>query len=174
MALLELVRTQPPSSLSALPEGAAGIRHTLDRMIEQARIGSTTLEIRSLAERIIAGVGSKDFDGEISAIQHWVRNNIRYTRDPVTAEMLKDPIELLANPSGDCDDQATLVGALAMSIGFPVRFVAIGLYTPGAFDHVYAEVKLGTVWVSVETTEPVSIGWQPPENEVLARMVRHA
>lgn len=173
MALLQLVQDHPPqaSSLSALPEGAAGIRATLSAMMRAARDAETTLEIRSLAERIVQHVAPKDYAGELRAIQAWVKNNIRYTRDPVTTETLKIPHALLESPYGDCDDQATLVAALAMSIGFPARFVAIGVNEPGTFDHVYAEVKLGTVWVSVETTEPVDVGWQP-EN-VVARMERH-
>ena len=168
------VATNPAqiSSLSALPEGAAGIRATLDAMIRASRQASITLPIRALAERIVQYVASKDYDGEIAAIQKWVRANIRYTRDPITTETLKTPQALLESPHGDCDDQATLVAALAMSIGFPARFVAIGCNQPEFFEHVYCEVKLGTVWVSVETTEPVDIGWQPAP--ICARMIRHA
>jgi transglutaminase-like putative cysteine protease len=140
-------------------------------MIRAARTASTTLEIRDLAERIIANVPAKNYAGELAAIQRWTRSNIRYTRDPYTAETLKTPHALLESPQGDCDDQATLIGALALSIGFPVRFVAIGTVEPGVFDHVFCEVKLGTLWLSVESTEPVDVGWNP-EN-VVARMVRH-
>ena len=127
-----------------------------------------------LAQSIVAGVPSKDYIGELVAIQTWVKNNVRYTRDPINLETLRTPqamLEAAQGPQGDCDDQATLVAALAMAIGFPARFVAIGTMQPGAFDHVFTEVKLGTVWVSVETTEPVDIGWQPPG--VQARMIRH-
>ncbi len=174
MALLELARKTiaPESShLSAIRDGAAGVRDTLAAMIRAARLASTTLEIRDLAERIVNLVADKDYAGEIAAIQRWVRQNIRYTRDPITTETLKLPYALLEARHGDCDDQATLVAALAMSIGFPARFIAIGLEAPGSFEHVYAEVQLGTIWVSVETTEAVDIGWQP-EN-VRARIVRH-
>lgn len=171
MALLELIRQPPPNSLSSLPEGAAGIRATLAAMMRAARIGASTLEVRELAQRIVAHVAARDYSGELVAIQQWVKNNIRYTQDPVGAEMLKDPVALINDPFGDCDDMATLVAALAMSIGFPSRFVAIGTSEVGVFEHVYAEVLLGTVWLSVETTEPVRVGWIP-EN-VKARMIRH-
>jgi len=171
MALLEVIRKPPQNSFSALPEGAAGIRATLSAMMRAARIGSTTLEIRELAQRIVAPVAARDYAGELSAIQSWVKNNIRYTQDPVNAEMLKDPIALINDPFGDCDDMATLVAALAMSIGFPARFVAIGTNEIGVFEHVYTEILLGTVWLSVETTEPVRVGWLP--DNVKARMIRH-
>jgi transglutaminase-like putative cysteine protease len=176
MALLVLseLPTKPHqvSSLSSLPEGAAGIRATLDAMIQAAREASTTIEIRNLAESIIVAVPAKDYRGELEAIQRWVMAHIRYTRDPITTETLKLPRALLESPQGDCDDQATLVAALAMSIGFPARFVAIGVHDAGLFEHVYAEVMLGTVWCSVETTEPVPIGWIP--EGIVAKMVRHA
>lgn len=176
MALLTMQQAiplaRPESSLAAIPDGPAGIRATLDAMIRAARAASMTLEIRDLAESIIVAVPAKDYDGEIAAIQRWVKAHIRYTRDGVNVEMLKLPTALLTNPQGDCDDQATLVAALAMAIGFPARFVAIGTHDADVFEHVYAEVKLGTVWVSVETTEPVDIGWQP--EHVVAKMVRHA
>lgn len=175
MALLTMQVAQPEQALSSLamiPEGAAGIRATLDAMIRAARAASTTLEIRDLAESIVVAVPSKDYYSEIRAIQQWTKAHIRYTRDPITTETLKLPHALLTNPQGDCDDQATLVAALAMAIGFPARFVAIGVHDPSVFEHVYAEVKLGDEWVSVETTEPVGIGWQP--DNVRAKMVRHA
>ena len=173
MALLQLaIPIEAQSTLSAIPEGAAGVRATLDAMIRAANSASITLQIRDLAESIIQAVPDKDYAGQINAIQRWVKTHIRYVRDPVHAEMLKTPHALLESPYGDCDDQATLVAALAQAIGFPARFIAIGMHDPCIFEHVYAEVRLGTVWVSVETTEPVEIGWQP-EN-VLARMVRHA
>lgn len=174
MALLEIQRGQQSSNLQAIPSGAAGVRATLDHMIIAANRGALTSEVNTLAHYIISGIDRDDYDGQIAAIQSWVSRNIQYVRDPINAETIRDPVALLAHPYGDCDDQATLVGALAGSIGFPFRFVAIGTQYPGEFDHVFAEVKLGTVWVSVETTEPVSIGWQPPADAISAKMIRHA
>ncbi|MHB8674561.1 MAG: transglutaminase-like domain-containing protein [Candidatus Limnocylindrales bacterium] len=162
---------QQANNLSALPEGAAGIRATLKAMARAARAAETDITIRNLAESIIGVIPGRDYAGELAAIQSWVMHNIRYTRDPVNTETLKTPAALLESPQGDCDDQATLVAALVMTIGFPARFVAIGVETPGIFEHVYTEAKLGTVWLSVETTEDVPIGWRP-EN-VVSRMEWH-
>lgn len=151
----------PQSTLRGIPEGVAGTRATLAAMRQAAIQGHTTLEVRHLAESIIENVPDKDFKGELEAIQEWVKANIRYTRDPTYAETLKLPHALLEDRQGDCDDQATLVAALALSIGFKPRFVAVAVDRAGSFDHVYTEVKLGTKWVSVETTEAVPVGWQP-------------
>lgn len=153
----------PTDTLRGIPDGIGGVRATLAAMRQAAIQASVTLEVRSLAESIVENVPPKDFKGELEAIQDWVRTNIRYTRDPLYAETLKLPRALLEARQGDCDDQATLVAALALSIGFKPRFVAIGTTQYGSFDHVYTEVKLGSVqWVSVETTENVELGWQPP------------
>lgn len=160
-----------PSTLRMMPEGAAGTRATLAAMRQAALQANTTLEVRHLAESIIENVPPKDFRGELEAIQDWVRTNIRYTRDPLYVETLKTPHALLEDRQGDCDDQATLVAALALSIGFKPRFVAIGTQQAGVFDHVFTEVKLGTVWLSVETTEPVAVGWKP--RGVLTRLEWH-
>ena len=161
-----LLESNPPleprtDTLRGIPDGIGGVRATLAAMRQAAIQASVTLEIRSLAESIVENVPPKDFKGELEAIQDWVRTNIRYTRDPLYAETLKLPHALLEARQGDCDDQATLVAALSLSIGFKPRFVAIGTEQYGSFDHVYTEVKLGTQWVSVETTEPVSVGWRP-------------
>ena len=170
-----LLEQSPPEqatdTLRGIPEGIGGIRATLAAMRQAALQAHTTMEVRSLAESIVENVAPKNYRGELEAIQDWVKTNIRYTRDPMYAEALKTPHALLESRQGDCDDQATLVAALALSIGFKPRFVAIGTNFYGAFDHVYTEVRLGTVWLSVETTEPVQVGWKP--EGVLARMEWH-
>lgn len=176
MALLTASRSnlsgtyQRESTLSKLPDGIAGVRATLDTMIKMTRAASTTDAVRIAAENATSYIDGKDFSGQVRAVQTWVKNNIRYLRDHITAEMLIDPVLLLQTRAGDCDDHAMLVAAMLMSIGFPARFVAVGMESPDCFEHVFTEVKLGTVWLSVETTEPVEVGWQPP---CCARMTRH-
>lgn len=139
-------------------------------MVEWTRAYKTDMDIRHTAEMILAGVPGKDSLAEIEAVQNWVRNHIRYTADISDVETLRSPVALLANPFGDCDDQALLTGTLLKSIGFAVRYVAVGP-EPGVFDHVYAETKLANNWIGVETTEPVYVGWTPDRPG--ARMVRH-
>lgn len=162
------------STLAALPDGPAGVAVTLNTMVRLARQFSSNEVIRDLAEQIIQHVPPKDYRGEISAIQQWVKDNIRYTRDVWNVETLKDPIALLNSAQGDCDDQALLVAALAASVGFEPRFHAIG-FRPYEFEHVFAEVRLGgpNSWVSVETTEPVPIGWIPAKPDPRADMTRN-
>ena len=139
-------------------------------MVRLTKIYRSTTPIRDAAERIIAGVREKDYTGEAAAVQAWVRDNVRYTRDVFDVETLKTPLETLRTLHGDCDDKSLLAGTILQTIGFPVRYVAVGV-APGRYDHVYAETKIGAHWVGVETTEPVSLGWRP--ESIAAPMVAH-
>lgn len=176
MAILtrEQVAPEPPPSpratLKAIPDGAAGIRATLDEMVRLTRECRTNLMLRSLAEQIVTAVPGKSYFGEAAAIQSWVRSNIRYTGDIAEVETLKTPDQLVINRFGDCDDMSLLAGTLLQTLGHPVRYVAVGRET-GVFEHVFPETKIGNRWVAVETTEDVPLGWVPPDMPF--RMVRH-
>ena len=162
---------QQTATLGMLSSGAAGTRETLNHMVSFAKQYRKNPEIRALAEKIIANVPEKDAVGEARAIFEWVRDNIRYTQDIRDVEMLKTPDAVVYSAQGDCDDKATLVATLLESIGYATRFIAIGMNTPGVFEHVYAQVKLGTRWVGMDTTERVPLGWEPPHP--VAYMERH-
>ncbi len=120
----------------------------------------SALFIRNLAEQITHGLPPKDYRAEVEAVQKWVRNNIRYVRDIRDIETLHTPDALLNVRAGDCDDQSVLVAVLLESIGHRTGFLALG-FVPDEFAHVYAITRIGQNWLSVETTEPVSIGWRP-------------
>ncbi|MBA4286405.1 MAG: hypothetical protein C0434_12845 [Xanthomonadaceae bacterium] len=153
-----------------LASGVDGIRELLAQMRRNIRAAAQQAPIRALAERIVAGVGGKDRVSEARAVQAWVRSNIRYTRDPIGAELLKVPALLIlpGHRQDDCDGHAQLVASLLASIGHPVRLVAVG-FEAGRFAHVFAETLVSGRWLSVETTEPVGIGWQPAR--VVIRML---
>ena len=151
-----------PNTLAMLPGGAAGVRATLNAMARLTKIYRSTTPVRDLAERIIASVPEKDYTSEVVAVQSWVRDSVRYTRDVFDVETLKTPIETIRTLQGDCDDKALLTGALLQSIGFKVRYVAVGYGAPDEFDHVYLETMIGNHWIGVETTENVRLGWSPP------------
>lgn len=159
------------ATLATIPEGAAGVRDTLDQMIAWVRQYKINPEIRATAEQIISPVPAKDAAGEVDAIFQWVRDEIRYTSDVRDVETLKSPDALLAQRFGDCDDMSLLVATLLESIGKATRFVAAGYSAPGVFEHVYAQVRLGESWVSLEVTEPVALGYEQPG--IVAKMIRH-
>lgn len=153
-----------PSTLLGIPSGVDGIRRTLKEMVRLAREGSKDVGVITLARQVLraAYVPEKDKSGEITALQHFVRDSVRYTQDPYDTEMVQTPKRTLEIQTGDCDDKATLLAALLGSIGIPPRFVAVG-FNGGPYSHVLTEARLGTKWIPLETIvagkEP---GWFPP------------
>jgi hypothetical protein len=92
---------------SVLPPGTAGVDETVARMQEMAKgeYGAKSAKIRALAINVInrAGIGDKDYYGMAKAIHNWVRDEIRYVKDPVGQETLSYPEETAFNShAGDC------------------------------------------------------------------------
>ena len=117
--------------------------------------------VRFVAQELTADLPQKDFAGEVDALYYFVQNNIRYVRDVNGIETVQTPIKTLELRSGDCDDKSTLLAALLQSIGFDTRFHAMG-FRRNTINHVLLEVQLDGQWIPLETTEPVMMGWSPP------------
>lgn len=131
---------------SVLPDGIAGVDATVKKVVELAHsnFGSKSAKIRAAAIDIVrnAGIQDKDYFGEIVAIHNWVRDNIRYVRDPIGQETLSYPEETLFNSrAGDCDDMTTLEIALLGAIGMEAYPVVIGMF-PNHFSHIYLHAKV--------------------------------
>lgn len=160
-----------PATLQGLPDGVDAIRATLSQMVRFARQYKKDVGIGTLARQLTDHLIAKDYAGELTALQNFVRDRIRYVRDVHGVEMLQTPVRTLEIRAGDCDDKSTLLAALLSSVGFPTRFVAIGL-NGGPYSHVLCEARLGTRWIPCETiVAGVEPGWYP-EN-VTRRMCAH-
>lgn len=148
--------------LGAIPEGKAGMVATLRAMRQYARdaIRDPAQKIRTLAMRLTAGLPSRSYQQEAAALHRFVRDEIRYVRDPVGVELVSTPARTLETGQGDCDDKSVLLAALLESLGHPARFVAIGL-NGGPFSHVLVETKIGEAWVPLETIIDRPPGWYP-------------
>ena len=160
----------PNYTSQRIPNGKLGVAATLNAMRRMVKRAKKSRNIRELAMRIVQPIPNKDWAGEIRAIQQWVQHNIRYTRDIAGVETLQSPEHTVRLRAGDCDDHAMLVAALLQSIYHPARFRAIGK-THNSFCHVYVETKIANKWFSVETTEPVNLGWLP--GGIKSSMLRH-
>lgn len=148
------------ATLQSIPDGVEGIRETLRNMVNMARAGKKSLAVRRLAMQILADVPQKSWLSEVKAIHAYVRDFVRYTRDINGIETVQAPDKTIEFNQGDCDDKSVLVATLLEVAGHPARFVAVGK-EPNVFEHVLTETKIGNTWVSVETTEPVPLGWYP-------------
>lgn len=134
-------------------------------MAKLARQYSAHPLIRQFTQQLVQGLQQKDRIGEIRTVGEFVRDSIRYVRDPVGTELVQTPEATMKLASGDCDDKATLTASMLLTIGHPARFVAIG-FSPGQFSHVFVETKIhrkngGYPWMAIETTEPWPIGRAP-------------
>jgi len=123
----------------------------------------TDMVVRTLALDLTQHCGEKDRRCDLLALHSFVRDRIKYQYDVDGVETLQTPVQTLRLAQGDCDDKATLLNALAASVGFATRFCAIGV-RGGDFSHVMAQVRLGAGWVNAETIVPgASLGWFPPD-----------
>lgn len=117
---------------------------------------------------IVRTVAAYDDFGEAHAIFAWVRQNIRFTKDPVTKEKLYPPTELLKIRAGDCDDISMLIAAFGMALGYAARLITIGAsqQNPGEFSHVYVELEVppgSGNWVPMDAARIDSeFGLAPP------------
>ena len=142
--------------LTTIPNGTAGIIQTVKLMIKLARKYKTAPLIYSLSRKLTQDLPDKAYDMEVDRLYQFVQNRIRYVKDILNVETLQTPIQTLKIRSGDCDDKATLLASLCLSIGHPCRFVIVG--HGGQFYHVYVEVKVGQRWIPADACEPLPLG----------------
>lgn len=69
------------------------------------------------------------------ALFYFVRDNIKYIKDPVAIEHIESPMEVLITGATDCDGMAVLLSSLLTSIGIENRYVLID-------NHVFVEIKI--------------------------------
>ena len=150
----------PSTTLQMIPSGAAGTRKTLSVMRHLVLAGKKSPVVRQLAVSLTKGLIQKDWNSEVNTLYSFVRDRIRYVRDINGVETLHTPEKILENAAGDCDDKSILLASLLESLGYKTRLVAIG-FRKNTFSHVYPEVLQDNVWLTLETTEPVNIGWKP-------------
>jgi transglutaminase-like putative cysteine protease len=145
--------------LGQIPDGIAGAKATMASMRQLARdaVRDPAQGIREAALRII---GHANFTDQARRLQAWVQDNIRYIHDPPDVELVQTPQYTLQQRAGDCDDQATLLAAMLLTVGHPARFVAIG-QSGQPLSHVLTQTLIGTQWWGAETIIKRPLGWMP-------------
>lgn len=159
-------------SLEAIGYGDDAIYNTVKKMKDIISVSSRNPEIREWARKIVADVAVNDKFGEARAIFNFVRDNVRYTRDPKGWEYIQTPPVLLESigdywkmksnrPIGDCDDMTVLSLSLAKSIGFPTALKVVSYRNDKKYQHVYGLVEIDGKWVAFDTVRPDrEMGWQ--------------
>lgn len=131
---------------SVIPATDEGVDITVAKMMEMAKgiYGMRSPKIRALAINLANGhnAADKDYFAMSEAIHNWVRDQIRYVKDPIGQETLSHPEETAFNSkAGDCDDKTILEIALLGSVGILAYPVVIGL-DPRSYSHVYLHIVL--------------------------------
>ena len=104
----------------------------------------------------------RDEIGEAAALIDYVRDRVLYVKDVHGVETLCTPAMTLQRLIGDCDDQTTLLCALAEAAGYPTRLVMAG-YSGAGFEHVYCQIFAAGQWYDCDPTERAHFGWAPPD-----------
>jgi len=138
------------TSVSAIPRGNAGNLRTLKAMSALARESSVDPVVVQAAQDAVRGTPERSPDSDFAAILSDVRRRMRYTHDPLDAEVVKSPRYVVdrTNLGGapepmDCDDASTLAGAMLGAIGYPTKFVTVAVdrERPDEWSHVYLTVR---------------------------------
>lgn len=147
------------------------IQNTVMEMRRIIDISSKNPYVREWARTILQDVLVNQKMNEAHAIHNFVRDNVRYTRDPYGWEYIQTPPILLAGiadwmqkktprPIGDCDDMTTLSLSLMKAVGFPVIIKTVG-YQPNTYSHVYGLVMINNQWYPTDTVRPDRyLGWE--------------
>lgn len=146
--------------LQQIAPGEAGTDQTVQIISQRvsAALHRPTIRLKALQIVTAAGASSKTETMAAQAIYSWVKNNIRYVKDPLNLETIQDPEITLQLGAGDCDDQAALVSALMQSIGIEIRYRVVGA---GDMLHIYPEIKVNNQWIGVDTTITGKFGTKP-------------
>lgn len=111
------------------PDGESMTVGTLRTMAALVRKQSEHPRIRARARAILADarVASMDYDAMLAAVYAFVRDHVRYVRDPIGAEYVTDPVELDlqvddGDAAEDCESLALYAATLLASIGIASEF----------------------------------------------------
>lgn len=132
-----------------LGDGLKGNLQTISFMSKAAKKAAGKPQVRAFATKILQmyRVGSHQYKDEALAIGDFVKNHVRYVRDPRDHELLQDPVMMINQiekhgfSSGDCDDMSLLNATLLLSVGFNPKFRAVRYKDQkGNYNHIYVVV----------------------------------
>ena len=167
---------------------APGIRQRLSIIRSAVKRGGADARVRELALGILTRkcgeswcVAEKDWKAEATALFDYVRENVRYTRDPLRHDTYVSASRTLgAWRGGDCDDLTIALGALLESVGFQTMMRVVQTEGNNGFNHIYLAAVLPegggalgggrpeTFALDASMDKPA--GWEVPESMVIKRM----
>lgn len=151
------------ATLMGAPDGAARNFHTLQLMRQMIDAAKCDPAILQAAHSIIWMTPEKDETAEVGALFRYVRDFVRYVKDPHGVESLCYPVMTLQRRLGDCDDQTMLLCALCEACGYPTRLI-MGRFFGDDWEHVWCQVCIRGEWFDCDATEKsADVGDMPPD-----------
>ncbi len=147
-----------------LADGDAGAADSIGDMRAIVDRALKDPQVYILARQIVQPVPAYNDRAELQALFNWVQQNIRFVKGVMGKQSLQTVEATLAMRAGQCTDLASLLAALAMSIGYPARFVAVATdpTAPDQFSHIYTEVQIEGEWIPVDAArEDAAFGVAP-------------
>lgn len=161
-----------PRTEEYIGTGDTAIYNTVSKMKDIINQSIRNPYVREWAGSIVSRVEVNDKRGEAEAIHNFVRDHVRYTKDPLGYEYIQTPPVLLDGirlymegkgnrPAGDCDDMTVLSLSLLKSIGFNVAIKVVSFKESKKFGHVYGMVQIDYDWIPVDCVRPgQDLGWE--------------
>lgn len=144
----------------------------IDHLIGEIEDGLQDAFIQKLTAKILReyDVPARDWMGEARAVFEWVRDNIRYTRDPEGFELFRKPRRTVQLGIADCDDMSILIGSLLSTIGHVILLRVIGV-TSKSPEHIYVVDLLPpddpTQAIALDATRSEPMGWEVSQEQRL-------
>lgn len=166
------------------------IKHRVSFIVERILKGGTDPDIHMRAVRILStkrrgasggvewAVPENDWRGENELLFRAVRTPgsplaVRYTRDPVFADLFRAPRVTLDLQGGDCDDHTITLGAALLAVGHPVKVRVVQTDDEATWNHVYllarSDMRDPNKWMALDTTTKHPPGWQLEGSDEAAR-----
>lgn len=103
--------------------------------------------VREFTISLLRGLDNNDQVGQINRVTDWVKSHLTYVRDPVDAEYIVTPVQLIKQwqakhyMAGDCDDHVLLLNTMLGTIGFTTKFVGVKFGVTDVFNHVICGIE---------------------------------
>lgn len=173
------------TTTTQIPAGNRGNKRTLRAMYELAQRASHDPVVIQAAHDIVRRVPERDDLATFRAVLEDVRNRMRYTHDPLGAELVKDPAYVIGmsdvwsndREPMDCDDASTLTASLLGALGYETKFVTVAVdrSRPDEWSHVYVAARSGSQWVPIDPiVREFAVGDQVPDFDLTAPRAYHA
>lgn len=126
--------------------------------------GAVDARVTLTAREIVHLAGRAEWQ-QLKALHGWARRNWRFVADPYGIDAVTEPGTVIdeyhrtGSLIGDCDCAAACMGALALSIGCPVRVATCSWTDDLVHSHIWAEAAVYVPgglehWVEMDVSAP--------------------